>query len=277
MSDLTDDVARGSLDTQESAPRTKLPSVDFATREMAQDLGGFIELLYMCTHHEREAKNEHGTDCVQELQELDVILGNYARTRLAGNIAAIELPLLATAGLGDDFIHSSPFFHPDRIFHQRILYGFWKQNLSGDDADYETHQTLRARFRELGIDTVFSEYKFYRRMYQHRSNGYYDGNDDRVETDRRHVMIKPTRKATREWRISCIAYMMGIGRVAHTKNVGDHLDCLGRVIGEKLQSWEKFIQMEFNTLLEYADFDFSNVPSASETWDNVKNFDIPKI
>tara|TARA_R100000808_G_scaffold10269_1_gene27406 strand:+ start:197 stop:1012 length:816 start_codon:yes stop_codon:yes gene_type:complete len=251
-----------------------LPPTDFANQQMSYDLGGFLETLYICSHQPEVAREQHSAEFVSEMQQVDISLANYCRTRLAGSIAAIEIPLMATLQMGGDFMFRSPFFHVPQIIHQRILYGYWRQNLSGSDADYETNQTLLARLEELQITPrVWSRDKFYREMYRFRTGGYYDGGDNRLLDDGRQQYIKPTRKATREWRISCIGYVLGIGRVEHTELIGGDMGQMGRVIGRELASYADLIAHEFNTGQRYADFNFHNVAAATESWDNVQAFD----
>ena len=266
MSDANDDEAGASVSFN-------LPRTDFATPEMSYDLGGFLETLYICSHQPEVAREEHSAEFVAEMQKISVSLGNYCRARLAGNIAAIEIPLMATLQMGGDFMFQSPFFHVPRFIHQRILYGFWRQNLSGSDEDYETNQTLLARLDELQITPrVWSRDKFYREMYRFRVGGYYDGGDNRVEDDGRQQYIKPTRKSTREWRMSCIAYILSMGRVEHTESVAADMARMGQIIGRELTSWADLVEREFNTGQRFADFHYENVPTATERWDNVKAF-----
>ena len=255
-----------------------LPATDFANQQMSYDLGGFLETLYICSHQPEVARQKHGAEYVAEMQAVDISLANYCRTRLAGNIAAIEVPLMASLKVGGDFLYHSPFFHADRFIHQRILYGYWRQNLSGNEEDFETNQTLLARLEELRIlGSVLSKDQFYKKIYRHRVAGYYDDNDNRLLDDGRQQYIKPTRKATREWRISCIAYVLGIGRVTSTISIGRGMEDLGRVLGRELASWSTLIDGEFNTKQHFGDFNFNHGSNLIESWDNVAAFDPHKM
>jgi len=269
MSDLTDDMTMMGND---------LPATDFANQQMSYDLGGFLETLYICSHQPDVARQKHGAEFVSEMQAVDISLANYCRTRLAGNIAAIEVPLMASLKVGSDFLYHSPFFHADRFIHQRILYGYYRQNLSGNDEDFETNQTMLARLEELRIlGSVLSKDQYYKKMYRHRVAGYYDGEDNKVSDDGRQQYIKPTGKATREWRISCIGYILGIGRIEHTEFIGRDMGRLGRVIGRELASYTDLIQREFNTKQQFGDFNFNHGANLIESWDNVAAFDPHKM
>ena len=256
----------------------QLPPTDFATFEMSYDLCALLETFYLCSHQPEVARDEYGAEFTAQMQEADVYLADYARTRLAGNIAAIEIPLMASIKNNGDFLYTSPFFHADRFYHQRILYGYWRQNLSGNIEDFETNQSLIARLRELRImDSVLSRAQYYKDMYRHKTNGYYDGGDNRVEDDNRQKFIRPTRKSTREWRISCLAYVIGIGRVDSTMNTGRDLHDLGMIVAQELPSWKELIRQEFNIGTKYAHFNFDEVRITERDWDNVKPFTTHKM